>query len=159
MSLLNRFLAPIAAVLVVAAGVTLPSAFSIAGEYFEKGGVALHGYDPISYFTDAKPVRGNPDHRAEHKGSQFLFASKRNLETFKADPERYAPQYGGYCAFGMASGYKAATDPNAFSIVDGKLYLNCNRDVQKQWTADIPGFIVKADAAWPTASKLSKVHE
>jgi YHS domain-containing protein len=130
-----------------------------AGEYFEKDGVALRGYDPVAYFSENKPVKGSPDHKAEYEGSAFHFTSKANRDAFVADPARYAPQYGGFCAFGMASGYKAATDPAAFSIVDGKLYLNYNRDVQKQWSADRPGFIAKAEKNWPTAAKQTKVIE
>jgi YHS domain-containing protein len=130
-----------------------------AGEYFEKDGVALRGHDPVAYFSETKPVKGSPEHKAEYQGSTFYFASKTNRDAFVADPARYAPQYGGFCAFGMASGYKAATDPAAFSIVDGKLYLNYNRDIQKQWSADRPGFITKAEQNWPAASKQTKVIE
>jgi YHS domain-containing protein len=130
-----------------------------AGEFFEKDGTALRGHDPVAYFSDNKPVKGSPEHMAEYQGSTFYFASKTNRDAFVAEPARYAPQYGGFCAFGMASGYKAATDPAAFSIVDGKLYLNYNRDIQKQWSADRPGFIAKAEKNWPTASKQTKVIE
>lgn len=130
-----------------------------AGEYFEKGGVAIRGHDPVAYFKEGRPVQGSPEHRAEHKGSVFLFASKANRAAFAAEPDRYAPQYGGFCAFGTAGGYKAATDPAAFSVVNGKLYLNYNRDVQKQWRADVPGFVAKADRQWPTVSRQTKVVE
>lgn len=130
-----------------------------AGEYFEKDGVALRGHDPVAYFSDNKPVMGSSEHQAQHQGSTFYFANKGNRDAFVADPARYAPQYGGFCAFGVAGGYKAATDPAAFSIVEGKLYLNYNREIQKQWSADRPGFIAKADKNWPAASKQTKVHE
>ncbi len=130
-----------------------------AGDFFEKDGVALRGHDPVAYFTDNKATKGLPEHKAEFKGSTFHFASKANRDAFAANPDKYAPQYGGFCAFGMASGYKAATDPAAFSVVGGKLYLNYNRDVQKMWTADVPGFIGKADKAWPEAAKQTKVQE
>ena len=80
-------------------------------------------------------------------------------DAFAAEPERYAPQYGGFCAFGMAAGYKAAVDPVAFSVVNGKVYLNYNREVQKQWSADVPGFVSKADRQWPVVSKQTKVIE
>lgn len=132
---------------------------SWAGEYFEKEGVALRGYDTVGYFSDQKPVKGVASHQAEYKGSTFYFASRANRDAFIADPARYAPQYGGFCAFGLAGGYKAATDPSAFTIVDGKLYLNYNRDIQKQWGADIPGFIAKASKNWPTVSSQTKVIE
>ena len=130
-----------------------------AGDYFEKSGVALRGYDPVAYFKENRPVQGSAEHVAEYKGSLFRFASKTNRDAFAADPAKYAPQYGGYCAFGAAGGYKAATDPAAFTIVDGKLYLNYNRDVQKQWSGDVPGFIDKADRQWPSVARQSKVIE
>jgi YHS domain-containing protein len=130
-----------------------------AGEFFEKDGVALRGYDAVAYFSDKKPVKGLTEHQAEYKGSTFHFASKQNRDAFLADPAKFAPQYGGFCAFGTAGGYKAATDPAAFTIVDGKLYLNYNRDIQKQWSADIPGLVVKANKNWPTVSSQTKVIE
>lgn len=130
-----------------------------AGEFFEKDGAALRGYDAVAYFSDGKPVKGLAELKADYKGSTFHFASKANRDAFVADPAKYAPQYGGFCAFGMSGGYKAATDPAAFTIVDGKLYLNYNRDVQKQWSGDIPGFIDKADKNWPEVSTQIKVIE
>ncbi len=130
-----------------------------ASEVFEHNGVALRGHDPVAYFANNKPVKGVAEHQAQYKGATFHFASKANREAFMATPEKYAPQYGGFCAFGMAGGYKAATDPAVFSVVDGKLYLNYNRDVQKQWSSDIPGLVGKADKNWPTVSKQTKVHE
>jgi YHS domain-containing protein len=130
-----------------------------AGEFFEKEGVALRGHDPVAYFADQKPIKGFPEFKAQHQGSTFFFASKANRDAFVADPAKYAPQYGGFCAFGMAGGYKAATDPAAFTVVDGKLYLNYNREVQKQWSSDIPGFVGKADKNWPSVSKQTKVIE
>jgi YHS domain-containing protein len=130
-----------------------------AGEFYEKGGVAIKGYDPVAFFTDKKPVKGSPQHTAEYKGSVFHFASKGNRDLFVANPAKYAPQYNGFCAFGTAGGYKAAIDPVAFTVVDGKLYLNYNTDVRKQWSADIPGFVAKADKNWPEVSRQTKVIE
>ena len=130
-----------------------------AGEFFEKDGAALRGYDPVAYFSDNKPVRGVAAHAADYKGSTFYFSSKVNRDAFAADPAKYAPQYGGFCAFGTAGGYKAATDPEAFTLTDGKLYLNYNREIQKQWRADIPGFVNKADKNWPDVIKQTKVIE
>lgn len=126
---------------------------------FEKEGVALRGYDPVAYFTQGQPVKGLPQFQAKHQGAVFHFASQASRDAFAAAPEKYAPQYGGYCAFGMASGYKAATDPAAFTVSNGKLYLNYNSEVQKMWSADLAGFVIKADANWPEASKQSKVQE
>lgn len=144
---------------VLLAGACAIASIAWAGEYFEKDGAAIRGHDPVAYFKLGSPVKGSAEHRAEHKGSVFLFASKTNRDTFAADPDKYAPQYGGFCAYGMASGYKAATDPAAFTVASGKLYLNYNRDVQKQWSADVPGFVTKADQQWPAVSKQSKVIE
>jgi YHS domain-containing protein len=130
-----------------------------AGDFYEKDGVAIKGYDPVAYFSDHKAVKGSPEYHAEHKGSVFHFASQTNRDIFLADPGKYIPQYNGFCAFGTASGYKAAIDPKAFTVVNGKLYINYNEDVRKQWSADIPGFITKADKNWPQVSKQSKVIE
>jgi YHS domain-containing protein len=135
------------------------SAAARAGEFFEKDGVAMRGYDVVSYFTDKKPVRGAADMKFEYKGSTFHFSTQANRDTFAASPERYAPQYGGFCAFGTAGGYKAATDPAAFTVVDDKLYLNYDKSVQQEWSADIPGFIAKADENWPKVSTLTDVYE
>lgn len=134
-------------------------AANAAGEFFEKDGVALRGHDPVAYFKENRPLKGKPEFQLELQGSVFHFVSAANRDAFAADPASYAPQYGGFCAFGIASGYKAAIDPAAFSIVDGKLYLNYNRDVQKLWSADVPGFIARADRNWPAAKSQSKVHE
>jgi YHS domain-containing protein len=149
-----RFLLPVA--FAMACAIT---SVAWAGEYFEKDGAAIRGHDPVAYFKEGKPVKGTAEHRFEHQGSTFLFATTANRDAFAAEPERYAPQYGGYCAFGMSGGYKAAIDPAAFTVREGKLYLNYNRDVQKQWSADIPGHVNKADRHWPTVSRQTKVIE
>ena len=145
----------IAAALAVAA----LAAGAAAGEFFEKDGVALRGYDPVAYFKDSRPVKGAAAYTAEYKGSIFHFASQANRDAFVADPTRYAPQYGGFCAYGAAGGYKAAIEPAAFSVVDGKLYLNYDRAVQREWNKDVPGFIAKANKNWPTVSVQTKVIE
>jgi YHS domain-containing protein len=146
-------------VLLVAMAAQWLASAAHAGEFYEKAGVAIRGYDPVAYFTENRPVPGMAQHRFEYKGSTFHFASMANRDAFAADPAKYAPQYGGYCAFGTAGGYKAAIDPAAFTIVDGRLYLNYNRDVQRQWSKDIPGYIAKADRNWPAVSRLTKVIE
>ncbi len=130
-----------------------------SGEFYEKDGLALRGYDPVAYFSEGKPVEGTPEYAYEYKGSNFRFSSKNNRDSFVADPQHFAPQYGGFCAFGTASGYKAAIDPSAFTIVDDKLYLNYNLDVRAQWSSDISGFIVKADKNWPGVSAQTKIFE
>lgn len=111
--------------------------------------MAIGGYDPIAYFTEMKPVRGSEQYRAEYQGSIFLFASAANHVAFLAHPGKFAPQYGGFCAFGMAKGYKAAIDPAAFTVVGDKLYLNCNGTVRALWLLDIHGYMRQADLNWP----------
>lgn len=148
-----------AAAFVLGAALGVGAANAAAGEFFEKDGVALRAHDPVAYFRENRPLKGKPEFQREHQGSVFHFVSAANRDAFAADPTSYAPQYGGFCAFGIASGYKAAIDPAAFSIVDGKLYLNYSRGVQKLWSADVPGFIARADRNWPTAKSQSKVHE
>lgn len=109
---------------------------------------AIQGYDPVAYFTDSKPVKGNPENVLEWEGANWYFSSQDNLDKFQDDPERYAPQYGGFCAYGVANGYKVKTEPEAWAIVEGKLYLNYDLKVQKQWNADREGLIRKANENW-----------
>ncbi len=130
-----------------------------AGDFFERDGVAIAGYDPVAYFAEMKPVKGSKQHRAEYHGSVFLFSSPDNRNAFVAHPDKFVPQYGGFCAFGMAKGYKAAIDPVAFTVVGDKLYLNYNGTVRALWVLDIPGYVKKADANWPEVSKTSDVTQ
>jgi YHS domain-containing protein len=125
------------------------SAIAQKSEVFIKNGAAIRGYDPVAYFTAGKPVKGEEKFSYSWKGGTWQFASSKNLELFKSNPEKYAPQYGGYCAYGMARGYKATTEPDAWSIVGGKLYLNYDLDVQRTWNKDQQGYIKKANANWP----------
>ena len=143
------------ALLIAAATWAVTSAW--AGEFNERNGAALSGHDPVAYFLEGKPVAGQVSLRLEHQGSTFLFSSAANRDAFAADPTRYAPQYGGYCAYGVSRGYKADIDPAAFSVVDGKLYLNYNRQVQVDWLKDVPSYIAKADARWGDVRKSEKV--
>ncbi|MEQ8604525.1 MAG: YHS domain-containing (seleno)protein [Marivibrio sp.] len=113
------------------------------------GGVAIDGYDPVAYFTQGAPVEGSSAHAFDWNGAEWRFASADHLEMFKADPEKYAPAYGGYCAWAVSQGYTASIDPEAWKIVDGSLYLNYNREIQKRWETDISGFIEAANANWP----------
>lgn len=110
--------------------------------------VALQGYDVVAYFTENKPVKGNGDHVVIKDGVYYLFANENDKKLFVANPDKYLPQYGGWCAFGTAVGKKIASDPLAWKIVDGKLYLNLNDKVQTIWSKDIPGYIKKADSNW-----------
>ncbi|MEX0644745.1 MAG: YHS domain-containing (seleno)protein [Parvularculaceae bacterium] len=111
--------------------------------------LAVDGYDAVAFFTDGAPVKGSAAFSVEHKGATWRFVSAENLEKFKTDPAAYAPQYGGYCAWAVASDYTARGNPEFWAIVDGKLYLNYDRSVQEKWRADVPGFIAKANANWP----------
>jgi YHS domain-containing protein len=111
-------------------------------------GVAIHGHDPVAYFVEGKPVMGKAEHSATVGTATYWFASEANLQLFKADPSKYEPQYGGYCAYGVAQGYKPDIDPTAFRVVDGKLYLNLSPAVQKRWQEDIPGQISRANQNW-----------
>ena len=128
-----------------------------AGTVNEDHGVAIKGYDPVAYFTDNKPVKGTAAHKFAYEGVTYEFASEAHRKAFAATPEKYAPQFGGFCAYGTAAGHKAAIDPAAFSIVDGKLYLNYNSKVRDKWQQDEPGYIQKAQEAWPTVSKQTEV--
>lgn len=111
--------------------------------------LALDGYDPVAYFQEGAPVEGSADYSYEWNGATWHFSSAANRDSFAADPEAYAPQYGGYCAWAISQGYDAAGDPKHWRIVDGKLYVNYNADVQTRWEGDIPGFIASADEKWP----------
>lgn len=135
------------------------AASALAGEYIEKDGVAISGYDPVAYFNEMKPVKGLAEFHAEYQGSTFYFSTAANRDTFAANPDKFAPQYGGYCAFGMAKGYKAVIAPAAFTVVDDKLYLNYSESVRSQWKLDIPGYTRKAHENWPDVKKLIKVYE
>lgn len=110
--------------------------------------IAIKGYDPVSYFTAGKPQQGSTQYMATYKNAIYQFTSEKNRDAFRSDPAKYAPQYGGYCAFGAAMGKKFDTDPTAWRIVDNKLYLNLNSDVQKKWVGDIPGYISTANNNW-----------
>ena len=110
---------------------------------------AVGGYDPVAYFTDGKPVEGKRDITHSWKGVTWRFASEKNRDAFKANPAAYAPQYGGYCAWAVSQGYTAKGDPKYWKIVGGKLYLNYDARVQRDWEKDIPGHIVKAEKNWP----------
>ena len=116
-------------------------------------GVAIKGYDPVAYFTDSKPVKGDSDFSFTWNGAEWRFASAAHRDLFAADPVKYAPQYGGYCAWAVSRGYTAGIDPEAWKIVNGRLYLNYSASVQKQWAEDIPGNVAKAEENWPKILK------
>ena len=111
--------------------------------------LAIKGYDPVHYFTESKPAKGSKAFEIEHAGAKWRFISQANLDLFKADPEQYAPQFGGYCAWAVSQGYTANIDPNAWKIVNGKLYLNYNKSVQARWEKDADTLIMKGNENWP----------
>jgi YHS domain-containing protein len=111
--------------------------------------LALGGYDVVAYFTEGKPVAGQAAHETHWNGARWRFASAEHRERFLREPERFAPRYGGYCAYAVFRGYTAPVAPEAWRIVDGKLYLNYSKDVQTLWEREIPANIKKADTNWP----------
>lgn len=111
--------------------------------------LAVSGYDPVAYFVEGRPVEGRKAFEFEWNGATWRFANAENRAAFAADPEKFAPQYGGYCAWAVSQGTTASTEPEVWRIVDGKLYLNYSKSVQSTWVRDIPGNIAKADKNWP----------
>lgn len=129
---------------------SLLSADYTAAWYQTDAGIAIGGFDPVGYFTEGSPVEGSAAHALDWGGTTWHFASAENRAAFAADPERYAPQYGGYCAWAVgARNSLAPTEPAQWQIVNDRLYLNFNASVQERWRADIPGFIEKANSNWP----------
>lgn len=111
--------------------------------------VALSGYDTVAYFTVGKPTKGDPAIKSSYNGATWYFSSQDNRKAFDANPEKFVPQFGGYCAYAVSQGHTASADPNAWKIVDGKLYVNYSPEVGRIWQKDIPGYISKAKANWP----------
>lgn len=116
-------------------------------------GTALKSYDAVAYFKESRPVKGRDEFRHDWMGAKWYFASAANRDEFARNPEKFAPQFGGYCAWAVANGYTASIDPEAWRIIDGKLYLNYSKDVQKKWEANIPGFIKQGNENWPKLKK------
>ena len=114
-----------------------------------RSGLAVKGYDVVAYTTDGRPVEGRPEFETAWNGAKWRFSSAKNRDLFVRNPENYAPQFGGYCSWAVSRGYTADIDPDAWKVVNGKLYLNYSRSVQAQWSKDIPGNIAKAQANWP----------
>lgn len=116
---------------------------------FSRGGAAISGYDPIAYFTEGEPVQGSADHSVTWRGATWQFASAENMAMFEGDPEAYAPQFGGYCAYAVARGYTAKTEPEAWTVHNDKLYLNFSLGVRRRWRRDIDTEIANGEANWP----------
>jgi len=165
-----RKLMTLLAVLATAFAFSAPASAQFFGKkdfIYEKGGYAIEGHDTVAYFdldaTDldenglpnAEAVKGDPQFSAEYQGATWIFASQANLDRFNAEPAKYAPEYNGYCAYAAAKGSLAKTNPDAWRIVDGKLYLNFSTSVQRKWVKDIPGHIEAANGNWDKlATKL-----
>ena len=122
-------------------------------KYYNTRGTAINGYDPVAYFLQNKAVEGTDSYFTDWSGSKWKFISQANLDSFKIAPEKYTPQYGGYCAYGCSENHKAPTDPNAFTIVGNKLYLNYSLKVKEFWLKDSSGKIKAADGYWPALNK------
>ena len=136
-------------VLLAATGTLLAAKDPVAPLLVNARGEAAGGYDVVTYFESAKAEKGLPAHQAEWKGAKWLFTSAGHRDRFLAQPEKFAPQFGGYCAWAVGHNYTAPADPEAWTILNGQLYLNYNRDVQKKWTPDAASWIEKGDANWP----------
>lgn len=116
-------------------------------------GIAIHGHDPLGYFSEGKPVKGKPEHSLKWNGATWWFVSEENKAKFAEMPETYAPRYGGYCAYAASQGYIASTVPEAWTIQEGKLYLNYSLSVKEKFDADREAYISKADQNWPELIK------
>lgn len=136
-----------------------PGAAGVDPIYKYSGGLALKGYDPVAYFNDGKAVEGSEQFTHEWNGANWRFASAEHRDAFIREPEKYAPQFGGYCAWAVSHGYTAKGDPNAWKIVDDKLYLNYNQDVKAKWEQDVPGYISRGDENWPRFLKEKPEHK
>jgi YHS domain-containing protein len=112
-------------------------------------GLAVHGFDVVAYFTEGKPTKGDAKLAAVHGAATYRFASQSNLAAFNANPDKYVPAYGGFCAYGVSVNAKFDGNPENWKIVDGKLYLNLDSGIQQAWLKDVPGNIKKAEAIWP----------
>jgi YHS domain-containing protein len=125
------------------------AAFASSSPVFAGGGVAINGTDPVAYFDEGQPVAGAQGIAADWNGARWLFSSQANRDRFAADPEAFAPAYGGYCAWAASRGYVADTVPEAWTIHAGRLFLNASLRIRRRWERDIPGNVALADANWP----------
>jgi YHS domain-containing protein len=135
----------------IAATVLLSSSV-FAGELVNISGaskIAVSGYDPVAFFTDSKPVNGSPFVAATHQGATYFFASDEHKKLFTENPDKYTPQFGGFCAYGVGLDKLLPVDINTWQVRNGKLYLNLNGDILKKFNADFEGNVAKADKYWP----------
>ncbi len=149
MSALARHIAPgLAAVVLLLGGLANADSPPVSTDH---AGHAIRGYDVVAYFADGQPQPGLAAYSHDWKGAVWLFASAAHRDAFKADPERYAPQFGGYCAYAISKGHAVEARPDVWSIVDDKLYLNLGSGAQQKWREDVPGNIARAVDNWPDA--------
>ena len=127
--------------------------YAQATKFTNKNGVAIKGYDPVAYFNQQKAVEGNDTFTFDWSGSKWKFVSQANADSFKVAPEKYAPQYGGFCAYGTTGNHLSPTDPKAWTIVNNKLYLNYKPDVKELLIKDTTSRIKAADGYWPSLNK------
>ncbi len=132
-----------------AIGLTAQSARAAEPEAFATDGIAINGYDPVTYFTESRPVEGDPLIRSDWMGAKIQFANTEHKAMFDADPEKYAPKYGGYCAYAVSKGYTATTDPTAWTIYEDRLYLNFSKSVRTLWRVRKASHVRSADENWP----------
>lgn len=137
-------------IIVILSVFTFLNASAQKSEVFISGGKAIKGYDPVAFFKQSKAIKGIDSFSYQWNNATWLFANAEDLNAFKDAPEKYAPQYGGYCAYGTADGHKAPTQTDTWTIVNDKLYFNYNSKVKENWMKDQPNLIIKADQQWPT---------
>ena len=147
----SSVVSPVLALGLLATAALQPAA--AGNTWFTGGDAAVRGYDAVAYFTEGRPVEGKREIIHRWMDTEWRFASAVNRDLFAAKPEKYAPQYGGWCAWAVANGYTASTDPHAWKIVDGRLYLNYSKSVQRQWNGNIPDHIARGDRNWPGIKK------
>lgn len=150
----NFFIATAALATTAATGVALTTSNTAAQtasatQRYLEGDLALGGYDPVAYFSNGKPTPGSADVSADWDNATWRFSSEANKQAFLANPEKYAPQYGGFCAYAVSQGYTASADPQAWSIVDDKLYVNFNKAVRGLWNLRRSHYIKEGDKNWP----------
>ena len=133
----------------IAGLVTGAAAYQKSPVNVSRGDLALQGYDAVAYWTSGQPTLGSPSFEHRWKDAAWRFSTAANRDQFAKDPARYAPEFGGYCAYAVSRGYTADIDPNAWRIIDGRLYLNYSKRVQKLWEEDVPGNIAKGRQNWP----------
>lgn len=132
------------------AGLSLTGpALAASDPVYNEGGIAWDGFDPVAYFTKGAPTPGKAEYSTDHKGAKVLFSSAETRDMFVANPEKYAPQFGGYCAYAASKGYIAPTVPEAWTVHDNKLYLNFSLRARELWLKDVPGNVAKGNANWP----------